>query len=91
MSVFDLEIYTVNPTTTHQEYFELLDASNSLNYSFSDTSSYLGSHSDHTVSKLSADAGSLWYKVKQTSRPQVILKALPPIFLDYKARNRPQL
>ena len=27
--VVDLEIYTVNPTTTHQEYFELLDASNS--------------------------------------------------------------
>ena len=26
-----------------------------------------------------------------TSRPQVILKTQPPICLDYRARNRPQL
>ena len=31
------------------------------------------------------------YTVKQTSRPQIILKIQPPICLDYKARNRPQL
>ena len=49
------------------------------------------SQSDHTVSKLSADAGSLWNTVKQASRPQVILKTQPPICLDYRARNRPQL
>ena len=47
--------------------------------------------SDHTVSKLSADNGSLWNTVKQTSRPQVILKTQPLICLDYRARNRPQL
>ena len=46
--------------------------------------------SDHTVSKLSADAGSLWNTVKQASRPQVILKTQPPICLDYRARNRLQ-
>ena len=49
------------------------------------------SQSDHTVGKLSADAGSLWNTVKQASRPQVILKTQPPICLDYRARNRPQL
>ena len=47
--------------------------------------------SAHTVSKLSADADSLWSTVKQASRPQVILKTQPPICLDYRARNRPQL
>ena len=46
---------------------------------------------DHTVSKLSSDTGSLWNTVKQASRPQVILKTQPPIWLDYRARNRPQL
>ena len=34
--------------------------------------------SDHTVSKLNADAGSLWNTVKQASKPQVILKTQPP-------------
>ena len=47
--------------------------------------------SDHTVSKLSADADSLWNTAKQASRPQAILKTQPPIFLVYRARNRPQL
>ena len=47
--------------------------------------------SDHTVGKLSVDAGSLWNTVKQASRSQVILKTQPPIWLDYRARNRPQL
>ena len=47
--------------------------------------------SDHTVSKLSSDAGSLWNTVKQASRPQVILTTQPPICLDYRARNRSQL
>ena len=46
--------------------------------------------SDHTVSKLSADADSLWNTVKQASRPQAILKTQPPICLDYRAHNRPQ-
>ena len=45
--------------------------------------------SDHTVSKLSAEAGSLWNTAKQASRPQVTLKTQPPICLDYRARNRP--
>ena len=39
--------------------------------------------SDHTVNKLSGDAGSLWNSVKQSSRPQVILKTQPPICLYY--------
>ena len=47
--------------------------------------------SDHTVSKLSVNAGSLLNTVKQASRPQVILKTQPPICLDYRARNRTQL
>ena len=47
--------------------------------------------SDLTVSKLSADADSLWNTVKQASRPQAILKTPPPICLDYRASNRPQL
>ena len=47
--------------------------------------------SDHTGGKLSADTGSLWNTVKQASRSQVILKTQPPIWLDYRARNRPQL
>ena len=46
---------------------------------------------DHTVGKLSADPGSLCSEVQQTSWPQVILKCQPPICLDYRARNRPQL
>ena len=46
---------------------------------------------DHTVSKLSAEADSLWNTAKQASRPQAILKTQPPICLDYRARNRPQL
>ena len=46
--------------------------------------------SDHTVSKLSADADSLWNTVKQASRLQVILKTQPTICFDYRARNRPQ-
>ena len=46
--------------------------------------------SDHTVSKLSADADSLWNTAKQASRPQAILKTQPPICLDYRASNRPQ-
>ena len=41
-----------------------------------------------SVSKLSTDAYSLWNKVKQTSRPQVILKIQPPICLDYRVCNR---
>ena len=40
---------------------------------------------DHTVGKLSVDAGSL------CSEPQVILKCQPPICLDYRARTRPQV
>ena len=47
--------------------------------------------SDHTVIKLSADAGSLWNTVNQASRPQVILKTQPHICLDYSTRKRPQL
>ena len=43
------------------------------------------------VSKLKADADLLWNTAKQASRPQVILKTQPPICLDYRARNRPQL
>ena len=62
--------------------------------SYCGTNESLGSprlQSDHTVSKLSADAGSLWNTVKQASRPQVIHKTQSPICLDYRARNRPQL
>ena len=47
--------------------------------------------SDHTVSKLTADADSLRNTVKQVSRPQDLLKTQPLICLDYRARNRPQL
>ena len=47
--------------------------------------------SNHTVSKISADADSLWSTLKQAARPQVILKTQPPISLYYKSRNRPQL
>ena len=46
---------------------------------------------DHTARKLSADACSLCSEVLQTSLPQVILKCQPPICLDYRDRNRPQL
>jgi hypothetical protein len=41
--------------------------------------------SNHTVSKPSADAGSLCSEAEQTSWPQVILKRQPPICLDYRS------
>ena len=44
--------------------------------------------SDHTVSKVSVDTGSMWNTVKQASRPQ---KTQAPICLDHRARNRPKL
>ena len=68
------------------------------NYSFSKTRDTLSIQNltipgfpwiDLIVSKLSVDAGSLWNTVKQASRPQVILKAQPPICLDYRAHNSP--
>ena len=43
--------------------------------------------SDHTVSKPSSDAGSLC----ESRPPKVILECRPPICLDYRACNRPQL
>ena len=46
---------------------------------------------DHTVDKLSADAGVNWNEAYQTSWPLVILKCQPPICLDYRARNKPHL
>ena len=49
------------------------------------------SMNNQTVSKLNADAVSLYNTVKQASGPQVILKTHPPICLDYRAHNRPQL
>ena len=47
--------------------------------------------SDHTVSKLSGNADSLWNTVKQAFRPEVILKTRPPICLNYRSSNRPQI
>ena len=69
------------------------NVSNSSNCSFFHT--YLAipgfPQSDHTISKVSADSDSLWNTVNQTSWTQVILKTQLPIFLDYRARSRPQL
>ena len=81
------------PTTARQEWFELLEVSNISNYSFSNTKVAVSGSlrvTIHTVSKLSADAVSLWNTVKQASRPQIILKTQPLICLDYKDLNRPQ-
>ena len=69
--------------------FDFKNLSNLWHYLL--TSKQLKSFFDHTVSKLSAGSVSLLNTVKQASRPQVIHKTQPPICLDYRARNRPQI
>ena len=58
--ILDCAHSPANPTAARQECFELLDVSNNSNCSFCNLAILWFPQSDHTVSKLSADADSLW-------------------------------
>ena len=91
---FDLETYTV---ITHQQISLLLAKSTLSCWMYPKAQIVLSPTPSHswvppeypTISKLSADPGSLLFTVKQASRPKLSLKTQPPTCLDYRACNRP--